>query len=104
MLTRPRIHFVETANNFRQISGSTDWESGYWYRIGNKTAEALVGGHIYLHRAQKEPSFLGGVIKSFRIQSEGKHQGRYVFRFEPSTNGTGISADSWDYRFKRIVL
>ncbi len=106
MLPKPRIHFIENLNNFRQLPNSQDWESGFWWRIGKATADALRGGHLYLHASQKTPSHQGGVILDYRIEHEGMYQGRYVFRFRPSSQHRGVLAEAglWSYRYKQVVL
>ncbi|MCK9364027.1 MAG: hypothetical protein M0P74_10595 [Syntrophales bacterium] len=59
------------------------WESGYWWRVGKTNANALIGGHIYLHSAQTAPSHQDGKITGYRIQHGGQFDGRYIFGFFP---------------------
>jgi hypothetical protein len=105
-LMRPRIHFVETRGLMQSLGPSSpEWESGYWYRIGKKNADALIGGGIYFHKAQAEPSYCGGIITGYRIEHQGEFRGRYVFTYRPSPKFRGVSActDGWTFRFKKLV-
>lgn len=88
----PSIHFIERANNLWQLRDSNEWESGYW-RIRRENAQALIGGHIYLHETQRSHSRQGGVILGYRIVEEGSHRGRKVFRFLPSEQHKGVLAN-----------
>jgi hypothetical protein len=106
MPVRPRVHFVANHGRMRSISPtSSEWESGYWYRVGERTAVALIGGGIYFHRSQVEPSYGGGLITSYRIEQQGDFEGRYVFRYRPSPAFVGVStgAEGW-IRHKKLVL
>ena len=69
------------------------------------TAEALVGGDIYFHKKQKEPSFYGGKIIGYRInEADAEYPGRVIFRFEYSRAHKEVSAGQggWSYE-KKIV-
>lgn len=71
--------------------------------VGDETAAALVGGDIYLHDAQAEPSYFGGTILSCRRLTTGDDAGRLVFRFRASQTHKGNrSPDGWG-REKKIV-
>lgn len=99
-----RIHLIEKRNLFRPTDRSAgEYESGFW-AISPKTAAALVGGDIYLHRKRTEPSFMGGQILSYRTESDGEYVGRIVFRFraEPGRRGVPAGSDGWG-REKKIV-
>lgn len=105
MLPKPRIHFVENFGNVWPLHHSKEWESGYWWRVGKANAEALIGGHIYLHSAQAAPSHQGGKIIGYRIQQGGEFKGRYVFRFRPTNGHLGVMAEGrWSFRYKQMVL
>lgn len=106
MLPRPRIHLLDKIGHVWPVANTDDFESGYWWRIGQKNADALVGGHLYLHMAQSETSHHGGVIVGYRIQADGKYAGRYIFRFHPTPEHIGIFAmpGRWLFRYKQLVL
>ena len=106
MLPKPRIHFLENLGNIWQLPNSKEWESGYWWRVGKENADALIGGHIYLHNTQAAPSHHGGIITGYRIHHEGEFKGRYVFRFLPTKEHIGATADPgrWAYRYKQLVF
>lgn len=101
----PTIHFVERLNNLKKLPDqSGDWESGYWV-VAEQTAAKLVGGDIYLHPGQQEPSRFGGTIVSYRVhKSEDDLNGRVVFRFTPTMGHKGVKAgaDGWGNE-KKIV-
>ncbi|MEZ9569353.1 hypothetical protein AB4242_10745 [Vibrio splendidus] len=96
------IHFVERLENFQLVdAGTNEWESGYWV-VSDESIERILGGDIYLHSGQKEPSFCGGVITGFRVvERNGKD--RIVFRFRRIDDYEGlISPDGWGNEQKRI--
>lgn len=74
------IHLVEQLNSFFKMDGDI-WESGWW-SINEDKARELVGGNIYFHKSQQEPSFYGGMITGYRLQPDGQHQGRVVFKLK----------------------
>ncbi len=105
MLPKPRIHFIENFGNVWPLPNSKEWESGYWWRVGRANADALIGGHLYLHSAQTASSHHGGIITGYRIQHDGEFEGRYVFRFRPTNQHIGVMAEgSWSFRYKQMVL
>jgi hypothetical protein len=106
MPTERRVHFVERLGLMWQLApNSSEWESGYWWRIGLANAEALKGGRIYFHKSQAEPSYCGGIIIGHRIEQGEKYRDRYVFKFRPSGDCKGVSAgpDNW-FRGRKLVL
>ena len=64
----------------------------------------MVGGQIYFHERQIEPSFYGGLITGFRIQQGEPYDGRIIFRFEPKPECRDVraGAEGWQYE-KKIV-
>ena len=103
-----RIHLIERGGAFKKIEGNVI-ESWCW-EVPRQTAQALVGGDIYFHKKQKEPSYYGGKILSFRVHdgSTGEHpdcHGRIVFTFEFSRKHRDVPAGEggWSYE-KKIVL
>jgi hypothetical protein len=86
----PSLHLVERQDYVTRLAdGSGEWESGYW-AVSNDTAERLVGGDIYLHKAQDKPSHFGGKILSYRVQQGGEYDGRIIFRFRASMEHKGV--------------
>jgi hypothetical protein len=99
-----RIHLIEKLSLFRKIAGNVH-ESGYW-EVAPQIADELVGGDIYFHRKQKEPSFFGGKILGYRIHDEDDEypRGRIIFRFEAARSHRGVLAggSGWSYE-KKII-
>jgi hypothetical protein len=86
------IHLIEQKGNVWKVQGTTDeWESGYWV-VAEETAAKLVGGNLYLHSAQAEPSHFGGAILGYRIQDGGPVSGRYIFRIRATVAHRGVQA------------
>lgn len=101
----PAIHLVERMNNVTKIQGTADeWESGDWV-VGDEAARNLVGGDLYLHSGQNEPSHFGGKILSYRVHKGGDIAGRVVFRIRATLAHKGIrtSQDGWGNE-KKIAL
>ncbi len=81
-----------------------EWESGWW-SVAPTTAEKLVGGHIYFHKAKAKPSFFGGVILSYRVETEGEWPGRIIFKFRSGQEFKAIKAGTTGWGMeKKIVL
>ena len=80
-----------------------EWESGYWV-VSEATAKRLVGGHIYLHRGEDEPSHIGGDIFSFHVHPRGPEAGRIVFHFHADVECSNITVGSegWDNEMKIV--
>jgi hypothetical protein len=79
-------------------------ESGLW-DMPESRAQELVGGDIYFHKKQKEPSFFGGKILGYRIhEADDEYKGRIIFRFESIKEHRGVLAGDggWSYE-KKIV-
>ena len=101
------VHFVERLNNVRRIPDADgEWESGYWV-VAEDTAQRLVGGDLYLHSNQSEPSHFGGAILSFRVHKDQvvtERDGRIVFRIRPTQAHKSFPAgrDGWGNE-KKIV-
>jgi hypothetical protein len=86
----PSLHLVERQDNVERVTdGSGDYESRYW-AVSKDTAARLVGGDIYLHRAQDKPSHFGGKILSYRVHQDGEYDGRIIFRFRASMEHKGV--------------
>lgn len=102
-----RIHLIERGGAFKKIEGNII-ESWCW-EIPARTAESLVGGDIYFHKRQKEPSYFGGKILAYRVHDSDDGafplcRGRVIFIFESSREHRGVSAGEggWSYE-KKIV-
>ena len=81
------------------------WESGNWV-LGVKTAEALIGGYVYLHKAQTRPSHYGGRVIGYRVLAAPEPDaGRLVIHFQPDPSCKGVLAgpDGWGNE-KKLVL
>lgn len=81
-----------------------EWESGWW-KLSSDMAEKLVGGEIYFHKAQAKPSYFGGLVLSYRVETEGEWPGRIVFRFRAGQEFKGVDAGTrgWGME-KKIVI
>ena len=98
------IYLVERLENVHRVDkDKNEWESGYWV-VSEESARRLIGGHIYLHRGQDEPSHFGGEILSFHLHPSGPEAGRVVFRFRAALEFKGVKAgrDGWGNE-KKIV-
>ncbi|MET0645373.1 MAG: hypothetical protein ABW208_02060 [Pyrinomonadaceae bacterium] len=102
-----RIHLIERVGHFKKLEGNVI-ESWCW-KVSPQTAESLVGGDIYFHKGQKEPSYFGGKILSYRVHDsdEGEFplcRGRVIFTFESSREHRNVSAGDggWSYQQKIV--
>ena len=98
-----RIHLIERDDRITKVDGQV-WESGFWV-VSESNIQKLIGGSIFFHKKQKEPSFFGGIILDYRIQEEGQFTGRVIFKFEYQTDHRGVKAEprGWSQE-KKIVL
>ncbi len=96
------IHLVENMNNFKRLQDKT-WESGWWL-LDESVAKKLVGGEIYFHKKQQEPSFYGGTIIGYRIEQDGEFQGRIVFNLRHCVTCRNVRTDKhgWSKDMKII--
>ena len=97
------IHFVEKLNKVRKISDTPlTYESGDW-DVSETVASALIGGNLYLHTAQDEPSHFGGRILGYRVLST-EPVGRIVFQIAPTMEHKGVRAgrEGWGNEQKRV--
>ena len=96
------VHILEPLNNFVKLEND-GWESGWWSMDENKARE-LVGGKIYFHKKQQEPSFFGGIITGYRIEQDEKYQGRIVFILQYNAECRNVKTDKrgWSKKMKII--
>ncbi len=98
------IHIIEKTNKFTKLQDDV-WESGWW-RVDEGNAQKLVGGEIYFHRKRLAPSFYGGTILGYRVEPEGKYQGRIVFQIRHNQACRDVRTDKsgWSREVKIIGL
>jgi len=97
-----KIHLIEQMNNIRKLEGNV-LESGSW-AVTPETAEALVGGDIYFHKKQKEPSFFGGKILGYKLETEREYMGRIIFRFEYTPEHKNVPAGSGGWSNEKKIV
>lgn len=98
-----KIYLIERLRNFKKIEGGVH-ESGLW-DVATHTAQSLVGGDIYFHDRQKEPSYFGGKILGYRIhESDDQYNGRIVFLFEPSIEHKKVSSGSGGWSNEKKIV
>ncbi len=102
-----RIHLIERGNAFVRVEGNV-FESWCW-DITPEVAETLVGGDIYFHKKQKEPSHFGGKVLGYRVHDsdEGRFpgcRGRVVFTFEYSRGHKEVSAGEGGWSYEKKVV
>lgn len=96
------IHLVEPLNNFAKLQDN-EWESGWW-NIAESEAKKLVGGEIYFHKKQIEPSFYGGIITGYRVGQDVQYQGRVAFRLKYDAACRNVNTDrhGWSKKMKIV--
>jgi hypothetical protein len=96
------VHMIEQLNNFVKLPDNV-WESGWW-SLDEIKAKELVGGEIYFHKKQLEPSFFGGTITGYRIEQEEQNQGRIVFTLQYNAACRNVKTDKqgWSKKMKII--
>lgn len=98
-----RIHLIERLGKIRKIEGRLH-ESGLW-DVTPQTADELVGGDIYFHKKQKELSFFGGKILSYRIHEEDdEYRGRVIFNFESSSDHKNFSSGEGGWSNEKKIV
>lgn len=98
------IHLIEGYGKIEQIDRDNKmYESGDW-KVSETIAQELVGGRIYLHSHQSDPSFFGGKITAHRAIKEGDNAGRIIFTFHSLLECKDVttSKSGWG-REKKIV-
>ncbi|OPY85551.1 MAG: hypothetical protein A4E71_02021 [Smithella sp. PtaU1.Bin162] len=96
------IHMIEPLNHFVKLQDNM-WESGWW-SIDESKAKELVGGEIYFHKKQQEPSFFGGSITGYRIEQAEQYQGKIVFTLQYNAACRNVKTDKhgWSKKMKII--
>ncbi|HEU4598060.1 MAG TPA: hypothetical protein VFS10_23230 [Pyrinomonadaceae bacterium] len=98
-----KIHLIERMGHIQKIEGRTH-ESGLW-DVSPHTAQSLVGGDIYFHKKQKEPSYFGGKILGYRTHDEDdEYRGRIIFCFEYSADHRNVSAGSGGWSNEKKIV
>ena len=98
-----KIHLIERMGHIQKIEGQIH-ESGLW-DVSPHTAQTLVGGDIYFHKKQKEPSYFGGKILGYRTHDEDdEYRGRIIFRFEYSADHRNVSAGSGGWSNEKKIV
>jgi hypothetical protein len=98
------IHLIERLDHMTMLNKEkAEWESGWWAVTPSK-AEELVGGHIYFHKQQAKPSFFGGLILGFRVETEGEWSGRIVFTFRAGQEFKGIRAGTGGWSMEKKIV
>lgn len=100
-----RIHLIEKDHRNRlTLMSDKIWESGHW-ALPESTAKKLLECSLFLHEKPKAPSFFGGVILNYRVQTEGRMKGRIIFTFRFSAKHRGIIADGggWSREMKIVT-
>ncbi len=98
-----KIHLIERMGHIEKLEAGI-FESGLW-DVSPPTARSLVGGDIYFHKKQKEPSYFGGKILGYRIHGEDdEYHGRIIFRFEYSAKHRNVSAGSGGWSNEKKIV
>lgn len=98
------IHLIEDLGNMKMLNkANSEWESGWW-AVAPETAEKLIGGNIYFHKKQAEPSFFGGLILGYRIETTGEWAGRVIFQFKTGLEFKGIKAGSSGWGMEKKIV
>lgn len=102
----PAIHLVERLGNTTKVKNAEhphEYDCGYWV-VSEESARKLVGGDLFLHDGQSEPSRFGGKIVGYRVEEGGGLDGRIVFRIQatPGHRGVKTPKEGWGNE-KKIV-
>ena len=104
----PAIHLIKKSKAglppIVPVAGEANtYTSGFW-TLSEDTARSLIGGKIYFHVRQREPSFYGGRILDAWREVGGQYPDKIVFKFVFSDDGKGVrtSADGWAQEMKLV--
>ncbi len=89
-----KVHLIERVTNVKLISKEKNEWASYSWAISEESAKKLIGGEIYLHKAQDAPSHFGGKILSYTVLNDdhGDDAGRIVFVFQAGVEFKGVKA------------
>jgi len=81
----PAIHLIKKSEGglppIVPVAGEANtYTSGFW-TLSEETARSLVGGQIYFHAHQRDPSFYGGQIVDAHRAVDGAYPDKIVFKF-----------------------
>ena len=100
------IHLIERITNVKMLSKEKNEWASYCWAVTKETAKKLIGGDIYLHKAQDKPSHFGGKIFSYDVvpADAGEDAGRIIFNFQAGLEYKNVKAgkDGWGME-KKIV-
>ena len=80
------------------------YSSGFW-TLSEKKARSFLGGKIYFHEHQRDPSLYGGEIVDADLTREGEYRGKIVFKliFSADCRGVRTSNDGWSQEMKFVL-
>lgn len=103
------IHLIKKTNGglppIVPVAGEANtYTSGFW-TLSEETARSLIGGQIYFHEHQRDPSFYGGRIVDTQRTVDGDYPDKIVFRFVFSADCRGVrtTANGWSQEMKIVV-
>lgn len=97
------IHLIEKNSVYVCVDSNTnEWETGNWV-VSVKSAAELIDGNIYLHKTQKNASYMGGIITGIRVIKQ-NDKDKIVFRFKCTDAHVGCitTPDGWRNEQKRV--
>jgi hypothetical protein len=102
----PAIHLIKKTDAglpaIVPVAGEPNaYTCGFW-TLGEEKARSLIGGQIYFHERQRDPSFYGGQIVDARRTVGGEYAGKVVFKFIFSEDCRGVTTgrDGWSQEMK----
>jgi hypothetical protein len=104
----PAIHLIKKSEAGlppikRVPDQANTYTSGFW-TLSEQAARSFIGGNIYFHEHQRDPSFYGGKVLGVERVIEGEYQGKIVFMFVyfPDCRGVKTSRAGWSQEMKCI--
>ncbi|MBB1307961.1 hypothetical protein H5162_00675 [Pseudoalteromonas sp. SR41-8] len=96
------VHFIEKKDEDKKLkeinAKSNLWESGDW-SVSEARAQELVGGKIYIHKAQRLPSHKGGTVQSYEKVSDT----RFKFVFVAEEGCENVTEVNWPAGEKKFI-